>query len=62
MFEWPHEVVKHPTFPRSRRAEYIKLTGTHLLPAIELKDGTVVRRESKELAEMIRAGHLQQGS
>ena len=29
---------------------------------IELRDGTVVRRESKELAEMIRAGHLQQGS
>ena len=41
-----YEIVKHPSFPRSKRADYIKLTGTNLLPAIELEDGTVVRRES----------------
>jgi glutaredoxin len=51
-------VVKHPTFPRSKRTEYIQLTGQSLFPAIELEDGTVIRRESKELAEMIRSGQL----
>ncbi|HUO73592.1 MAG TPA: glutathione S-transferase N-terminal domain-containing protein [Solirubrobacteraceae bacterium] len=55
-------VVKHPGFPRSKRTEYVKLTGTHLLPAIELEDGTVVRRESRELADMIRSGQLQQAA
>ena len=55
-------VVKHPSFPRSKRADYIKLAGTSMLPAIELEDGTVVRRESSELAQMIRSGKLQQGS
>ena len=56
-----YEIVKHPSFPRSKRADYIKLTGTSLLPAIELEDGTVIRRESTELAEMIRSGKLQAG-
>ena len=55
-----YEIVKHPSFPRSKRTEYIKLTGTSLLPAIELEDGTVIRRESSELAQMIRSGQLQQ--
>jgi glutathione S-transferase len=53
-----YEVVKHPAFPRSRRKEYIALTGQNLFPAIELEDGTVIRRESGELAEMIRSGQL----
>jgi hypothetical protein len=38
----------------------VKLTGQTLYPAIQLEDGTVIRRESKELAEMIRSGQLPQ--
>jgi hypothetical protein len=30
-----------------------------LYPAIELDDGTVIKRQSKELVEMIRSGQLQ---
>jgi len=52
-----YEVVKHPV-SRSKRTEYIELTGQKLFPAIQLEDGTVVRRESKELAEMVRSGQL----
>jgi glutathione S-transferase len=52
-------VVKHPV-SRSKRTAYIELTGQKLLPAIELEDGTVIRHESKELAEMIRSGKLAQ--
>lgn len=54
-----YEVVKHPSFPRSRRADYIKLTGGEkALPAIELQDGTVLREESKDLAARVRKGEL----
>jgi hypothetical protein len=52
-------VVKHPV-SRSKRTDYIQLTGQKLLPAIELEDGTVIRRQSKELVEMIRSGALTQ--
>ncbi len=38
-----YEVVKHPV-RRSKRDEYVKLTGQKLYPAIELDDGTVIRR------------------
>lgn len=55
-----YEVVKYPV-GRSKRTDYIALTGQALLPAIQLADGTVIRRESKELAEMVRSGQLQQG-
>jgi hypothetical protein len=52
-------VVKHPSFPRSKRSAYIELTGGEaVLPAIELEDGTVVREESKDLAAKIREGRL----
>ncbi len=54
-----YEVVKQP-LRRSKRDAYVKLTGQKLYPAIELEDGTVIRRESKELVEMIRSGQLQQ--
>jgi glutaredoxin len=56
-----YEVVKHPV-SRSKRDDYVKLTGQKLYPAIELGDGTVIRRESKEMAEMIRSGQLAQAS
>jgi glutathione S-transferase len=52
-----YEVVKHPV-RRSRRDDYIALTGQRLYPAIELADGTVIRRESRELAEMVRSGQI----
>ncbi len=51
-------VVKHPAFPRSRRQEYIALTGQKLLPAIQLDDGTVIREESKDLVARVREGRL----
>jgi glutathione S-transferase len=54
-----YEVVQHPV-RRSKRDDYIALTGQKLFPAIELEDGTVVRRESKELADMVRSGQLGQ--
>jgi glutaredoxin len=57
-----YEVVKHPSFPRSKRTDYIALTGQNKLPAIQLDDGTVIRRESKELAEMVRTGQLPAGA
>lgn len=56
-----YELVKHPSFPRSRRKEYVALTGQHLLPAIELEDGRVLRQESKDLVARIRAGKLFEG-
>ena len=55
----PYEIVKHPAFPRSKRTKLQELTGQDMLPAIELEDGTVVREESKDLAERIRAGRLE---
>jgi hypothetical protein len=38
------------------------LTGQKLLPAIQLEDGTVIRRESKELIAMIKSGQLESAS
>jgi glutaredoxin len=56
-----YEVVKNPV-RRSKRADYIALTGQKLYPSIQLEDGTVIRRESKELIEMVRSGQLQSAS
>jgi glutathione S-transferase len=53
-----YEVVRHPAFPRSRRKDYIALTGQKLFPAIELEDGRVIREESKDLVERIHEGRL----
>ncbi len=53
-----YQVVKHPAFPRSRRKEYIALTGQKLFPAVQLEDGTVIREQSKDMAARIRAGQL----
>ena len=57
-----YEVVKHPNFPRSRRKDFIALTGQDRFPAIELEDGTVIREESSDLAERIRAGKLRESA
>ena len=56
-----YEVVKHPA-RRSKRDDYVELTGTKLLPAIELEDGTVVQEDSKDLATRIRDGRLREGA
>ena len=53
-----YETVKHPSFPRGRRKEYIALTGQQTLPAIELEDGHLIREDSDALVERIRSGHL----
>jgi len=54
-----YEVVKHPPFRRSKRTDYIELTGgDSKLPAIELEDGTVIREESSDLAARVREGRL----
>ena len=52
-----YEIVKEPWRP-GKRQETIAKTGQRLYPWIELEDGTVVREESKQLAERIRAGKL----
>lgn len=54
-----YELVKHPA-RRGRRTELMHTTGQKLLPAIELPDGTMVREESAQLVERIRAGRLEQ--
>lgn len=51
-----YELVKHWPLRRSRRKALIELSGQDRLPVLELEDGTVVREESAELAERIRAG------
>ena len=52
-----YEVVMGPV-SKSKRGDYEALTGTKMYPAIQLEDGTVIRRESKELVEMIKSGKL----
>ena len=52
-----YEIVKEP-LRRSKRDETFARTGARLLPWLELEDGTVVREESKDLAERIRSGRL----
>jgi len=47
-----------PAVPRGRRKAYIALTGQKLLPAIEREDGSIIREESKDLAERVRDGRL----
>jgi hypothetical protein len=56
-----YELVKGPV-RRSKRADYVTLTGQALYPAIQLEDGTVIRRESKELIAMIQSGSLGQAA
>jgi glutathione S-transferase len=53
-----YELVKHPGFPRGRRTEVKEMTGQTRLPVLELEDGRLIREESKDLAQKIRAGEL----
>ena len=54
-----YEVVPEPWPWRKKRTAVIEATGQSGLPAIELEDGTVLREESKDLAERIRSGRLE---
>ncbi len=54
-----YEIVKEP-LRKSKRTETMEKTGQQLYPWIELEDGTVIREESKDLAERIRAGRLRE--
>ena len=55
-----YEVVKGPV-RRSKRAETVAKTGQSQYPWIEFEDGSVLREESKQLEERIRAGRLFEG-
>ena len=55
-----YEVVKEP-LRRSKRTETIERTGQDKFPWLEFEDGSVLREESKDLAERIRSGKLFEG-
>jgi glutathione S-transferase len=52
-----YEVVRHPAFPRSRRAEVERMTGQRKLPFVEFDDGTFLHG-SAEIAARAKAGTL----
>jgi glutathione S-transferase len=52
-----YEVVPGPV-RRGKRDQMMELTGQRMYPAIQRDDGTVVKRSSKELTEMIKAGEF----
>jgi glutathione S-transferase len=52
-----YEVVKGPLRP-GKRDDVERLTGQHKYPVIEFEDGTAYREESKDMAETIAAGRL----
>jgi glutaredoxin len=54
-YEIVHET---PTFARAKRENTIKRTGQQGLPWIEFDNGSVYREESKDMAETIKAGKL----
>ena len=54
-----YELVREGSaFKGSSRTETIEATGQKKFPWIEFEDGSVYREESKEMAETIRAGRL----
>jgi glutaredoxin len=52
-----YEVVKGP-LSRGKRDDLERLSGQRQYPVIEFEDGSVYREESKDMAETIRAGRL----
>jgi glutathione S-transferase len=52
-----YDVVTGP-LSRKKRTETQQKTGQNAYPWLELEDGTVIREESKVLAERIRTGGL----
>ena len=53
----PYQVIKEP-LSRGKRDNVEKLTGQRMYPVVEFDDGSVYREESKQMAETIRAGKL----
>jgi glutathione S-transferase len=51
-----YEIVRHKWL--GSRDEVVELTGQKKFPFIEFEDGTILREESKDLAERIRRGDL----
>jgi hypothetical protein len=49
--------VKGPLF-KSKRDDLQQLSGQRNYPVIEFEDGSVYREESKDMAETIKSGHL----
>ena len=52
-----YEIVKGP-LRRGKRDEIEKLSGQRQYPVIEFEDGSAYREQSKDMAETIRAGKL----
>ena len=52
-----YELVKGP-LTRGRRDDLERLSGQRKYPVIEFEDGSVYREDSKDMAETIRAGKL----
>jgi hypothetical protein len=52
-----YEVVKGPLF-KSKRDDLERLSGQRQYPVIEFEDGSVYRAESKDMAETIKSGKL----
>jgi glutaredoxin len=54
-----YELVKEGSArKKSSRTRTIERTGQKKFPWIEFEDGTVYREESKDMAETIKSGHL----
>lgn len=51
-----YEIVKYWSPLRGQRKSLIELSGQHLLPVLELEDGTVIRAESDVMAAQVREG------
>jgi len=54
-----YEIVKGPV-RRGKRDELERLSGQRMYPVIQFEDGSIYREESKQMAETIRAGKLQE--
>ena len=52
-----YELVLGPV-RRGKREQMVELTGQRVYPAIQREDGTVVKKESKELVAMIQGGEF----
>ena len=52
-----YELVLGPV-RRGKREHMVELTGQRVYPAIQREDGTVVKKESKELVAMIQGGEF----
>ena len=52
-----YEIVKGP-LRRGKRDELEQMSGQRMYPVIEFENGSIYREESKQMAETIRAGRL----